>query len=407
MIRTLRVYNILSYRNDQIFNFEINELHNIDKVAHYSTNQNQDTDNTDDNNVNISNFVMIFGKNNSGKTSILRIIKAIKNFVITGNNTLTPYRSTSHNISEFEIEFIVDSATIRYGAVFHGKTIISEWMYATHTMSQREVAIFLREDSKLERAYLNIASHIELIASSSKKEDLYLFNLLNLIEIRIDDKHVSKEIDFSIFSEINEFLRSLSKLENVEDILNTRNLARLHNSQQLQASLNEQIKRFDLNILEVGFEKVNSGKQKNIESISNSIKYNIVIVPEAPDYTNEYKHLSYGTKKIILYIIACLICDKKIFLIDDIEHGLHPHAFTSLMDIITTKANKTRIQFVATSHALLMLDNTNISNDTKILLENTSGTEVSCVSDYDPFTTEKISTRVSNGRLPGSPIIVT
>lgn len=407
MIRTLRVYNILSYRNDQIFNFEINDTHSIDKVVHYSTKNKHTYEQKDDNNVNISNIVMIFGKNNSGKTSILHIIQAIKHLVTTGNNTLTPYRSTSHNVSEFEIEFVVDSAIIRYGAVFQNETIISEWLYAKHFMSQVETEVFSRENSKLERATKTVASQIELIASSSKKEDLYLFNLLHVIMIRIDDHHVSQEIDFSIFSEINTFFRNLSNLEKVEDILNTRNLARLHNSAKLQATLNEQIKRFDLNILEIAFEKVVTNDHINIANIVKPTKYNLHIIPQDPDHTNEYKHLSYGTKKIIVYLIASLISDNKIFLIDNIEHGLHPHAFASLMDIIATKADKTRCQFIATSHALLMLDNPLISNDTKILLENSSGTEVSCVSDYVSLENEKISLSVATGRMPGSPIIVT
>lgn len=375
MILKLKVNNILSYRNEQVFDFKIDDNENPENIVH-SNNPSLD--------VSISNFVYIFGKNNAGKTCLLSIIQAIQSFVLTGHNTLTPYHSKNDKHSEFEIEFLVDSAVVRYGTQFISATIMSEWLYIRPQGSNQEVELFSRKQSKICLSYPYAQNQF----NDTLSEQLYLYKLLK------DSDNSEQTI---LLNEIYQFFLSIINLETTSDVLSSKNLKTLYKSSELLKHLNDQIRCFDLNIKAIEIEPV---VQDEI------MTYNIIIICQDEDHKLQYEHLSCGTKKIIIYLIASLISEQTVYLIDEVETSLHSHALNTLIHIMTTKTNQTRNQFILTSHVLDLLDNTHISNKTKFLLENTNGTQVTCVADYTHSLNDSISTSVANGWLPGSPIII-
>lgn len=453
MFRRIMYKNLMSFKDEQIFDFEIMKSTNIDKLSHYNSLSNiERNDDKSKLDVNISNIILIYGKNNSGKTCFYESFKKIYDFIMFGRNKLVPYALTCDDPIEFELEFFLEETVIRYGAVIANKRVVKEWMYFRKDMSNRESVVYERIGNEIKYGPL-FNKHL----SNVNEDDFQNDSILHLTKLLNADIHFFNKIGH-YFSKLEFFVEHE---ERVEKDLPIHKLGMIAGNHDLEHELSTVLRLFDTNVKKIKVEKldedlsdslvrltkimkdfdfeklhrdtVSNGselKKRVIESfgnlniLSDLAKLNFVATStnvysgEQASYTFkcemhdkvldqsyflDYKDLSFGTRRIMTFVLNVLLSDDAVLFVDEIEQGLHPMALSSLISYVIGKTQNRRMQFIMSSHAIELLDEFKISNEAKILLSNDSGTSVNYVSEFPFRYAEKVSSKLINGAIPGAP----
>lgn len=354
----------------------------------------------------ISNFTLIYGKNNVGKSNLLKLMDEVKDFVLLNLNKLKPYwpKQTSPT-SLFEVIIENKYNEIRYGFEINLETkiIFDEWLYYKKPLDHRETQVF----SRLGSSFSPIFDKNDLETLSNVKSTVLYLNYFNNLNHK--QAVISTVIDFFKSITLIKCDRLSRELAN-EDLAN---LLKLSNHSKSIKLLNAFLSAADVDISKVEVIKLSKNEKdllKTLKKIARSQQSpnekkasTLLAIEENKEavanilgkkllnfqYQNfdknlslgfihkskahfEYADLSSGTKKILsiaLFAIDSIKSDK-ILLFDEIENNLHIELIHLTLSFIKSIVNYSpELQIIISTHRDELLDYSFISNENKLFLK--------------------------------------
>ena len=215
MLIEFSVNNFRSIKDMQTLSFLATAIN-----AHEKTNVFAVTENT-----RLLKSTCVYGANGSGKSNLIKAMWAMLGFVKAPfedrkkfNEHIQPFKlstATRNEGSFFQIVFIVEAKTYRYGFVYLNGEIVSEWLFGT--ANKNEVAYFTREGNNI---FTNRERFKEGIGLESKtREDtlflnaVYAFNgrITALIRTFLDQILVIRGFESSFEKTLKDFSRTVLK----------------------------------------------------------------------------------------------------------------------------------------------------------------------------------------------------
>lgn len=309
MLKELCIKNLYNFKNEVHIDFTVSENESLNHKYIKES---------------VSNFVLIYGKNNVGKSNLFKIVKEVSDLVLKNEYKLDYYRPNGEDITSlFEVVLEDDSGEYIYGLKLDvlNKNIEEEYLIFNNqdifkSENKKQVELKNYEEGKV---IIDFFTNITYIRSESS-EELICKNINNL-----NDKKF--------------------------DILNTL------------------LKVSDLDI-------------KKIVRIDNNIKF---LKDETTSFL--YKEISSGTKRVLSIGSSVLnsIEKKSLFLIDELDSGLHLELISVLVNFLRYAISYNNdLQIVTIIHREDLLDYYFISDESKIFLslEADDSIEVSYLSQY-------------------------
>ncbi len=307
--------------------------------------------------------IALYGPNGGGKTAILESIKECQILIYEENMFFIPKNKSLENLKndklkpiKWEFTFLDDNnRELIYIVHFSNEIIFEEFKVKDNSISVNNETIIFRKDNSL------------------KNDDVYYFNdeLKNLkINPSIFNNRKSLLFTFSIFFKI-ELIENLSKeFKKITWIDNT-------------FPLNKILDPFGNPIFNIGDVKIINDNKKMILNIFKDLEINItninieettqimgpVIVTLCKknlydeEYWINYNNESNGTQKLIILLALLIkgIHNKDIFIIDELDSGIHTKVLKYLI-LMFTKNNK-GAQLIFSSHDMPTLSSSIFRKD--------------------------------------------
>lgn len=365
MLKEFKVKNFKSFKDEQVFSLEAmnRQEPNLDyfNIAQIGSQR-------------ILKSAAIYGHNSYGKSNLfkavgkmLQIIKLCINsdYVIEVDN----FKLDNFSINEptmFEITFVQNEITYRYGFEILKNLVTKEWLYKT---KKREVKIFERKNQKnnsieLSSKYKKIEKYkeftkeSELFLSSMEKNnisgeirDVYNF-LVNNIKVFSAEDMVSTITSEMVINKTVSLPQIISALKNAD--LGISNLEIKKEEQNL-----EEVPEFIKSIVKFGVkDKISDGK---IYSTYENIKHNIFSkdgknIGEINFELNENE--SEGTKKLYSVIGPILnsINKGQVLFIDELDSKLHHFIVKYIVELFNNNdINLKNAQLIFNTHDFYLL----------------------------------------------------
>lgn len=312
-----------------------------------------------ENNFNVLKTVGIYGPNNSGKTCLIRCIRAMKSVLLNGGNTLMSNIFTDNEICELGITFLDLGRKFAYD--FKYDTEKKEYIYESFSEilkdqynNEKEICWLKRDTLKDE--YSCIDTDLEQMMPVVAKNNV-LFHL----------------IDTSKFASVDEMKQILTGFAEKIDIINMNNIPMEHtielmkNKNGLQDKVVEFIKNADLYMdnfeyVEMNDIKVNAGDN---EKPDEDVLVFADKVMEQIRLVSTYKGVhvpsmlfdSTGTKKIAAiasYVIEAL--EKgRILIVDELDSSIHFKLTRATVAMFNNELNDDA-QMIFTVHDINLMD---------------------------------------------------
>lgn len=321
MLKNYSVKGFKAFNKKVNFSFEANKkIMNKDYVFNFKTSE-------------ILKSAIIYGPNNTGKSSLIESINILKKIIKIGkieNNFNYLFNANffdNEKEIEYEIEFIENNSLYKYELSFkENYGICKEILHIDNKL------IFNRNEAN-EDEELNLAID-------------YFSTYKNTLMVSLLPKKYKKYTDG-----INSFFDKLiiiNKFIDLEQILND---IVLLNKKEFN-KFNKIIKSADISIDNmIVNEKIKNEEQKYLRLFSEYKMNNKRMT--MPSYLAD----SDGTQVFMYYIIKILLLLKTggVLIIDEIDKSLHTLLTKSIISLFNNEENM-NIQLLATSHDLLLLD---------------------------------------------------
>jgi len=365
MLLQFSARNFKSIRDEQVFTL----------LADKSVKENKGSV-VNEGNSQVLSSAIIYGRNASGKSNLLKAIQAVKFMVIQSGyfrvgsriQTYEPYlldNSYSGKPVEFKVEFVAgDGIKYRYEIGYTEKAITYERLYYFPKLQSAKL---------FEREGLNISYGERVTGRKKDIEDTLYENQLYLSKIgsfRLDALYHA----YHFFDHLLEtFLVHNSKQD---EILLRLFLERMKLDPKFAANITKLVKAGDTNIQSIGVES--SGQEidhllpKNEVSERNDFLLGNIGIPvwtrhnafngSEPfgetdfDLANE----STGTLKLMTMggIILVALAEGQVLVIDELNNSLHPKLVKTLVKLFNDPAtNPKKAQLIFTTHEVSLLDN--------------------------------------------------
>ena len=307
--------------------------------------------------------IALYGPNGGGKTAILESIKECQDliyeeniFFIPKNKSLETLKNDKLKLIKWEFTFLDDNnRELIYVLHFSNEIVFEEFKVKDSSISVNSEIIIFRKDNSL------------------KNDDVYYFNeeLKNLkINPLIFNNKKSLLSTFSIFFKI-ELIESLSKefkkiiwIDNTfplnkmldpfgNPIFNIGNIKIINDNKAMILNI---FKDLEINIIDIKIEESTS----IIGSIAVTLcKKNLY----DEEYWINYNNESNGTQKLIILLALFIkgIHNKNIFIIDELDSGIHTKVLKYLI-LMFTKKNK-GAQLIFSSHDMPTLSSSIFRKD--------------------------------------------
>lgn len=318
------------------------------------------------------NSLIMYGRNASGKSNVLKAFKALQYLVINSDKfkanekiityepfLLAPWKGK--HPTTMEMTFITkDNQKFQYCICYDDTKIITEKLY--YFSSSKKSTIFERENS--EYIYEN-----SIKSKLSKLEPLILPNQLLLSKSSSSNIEFLNDVFFFFSSIIYNFNDTYTDAALLKDIA-----VLLNEDERIKNNLQQLLKAADTSIEDFTIRKVEPDKIKFSEEIPQAIKDEILKDPLTfiktthfyPNSQNEFEFLDFdfkeeslGTKK--LFTIGALIIkallNGQIVIIDELDKSLHPQLAKLLVSLFHSKDNnKLGSQLIFATHDSSLLD---------------------------------------------------
>lgn len=316
---------------------------------------------------------IIYGGNNTGKSSLLDGLVVMKKIFNDGNVDKFPFDILKNfcyefdDVIRFEISFLHETKTITYGFEFEDEKSIGEYLFVDEEQlfSRNLEGVLeegaLLEDKKFYERIIDLPTNkliIPYIIEYSKAVEAYAdFLLVNKFFSKI--KFIDNRENYSELSLSMEFMNDNKKMTLLNKLISSTELYL-----EKRGVLSEE------EVIKTGFytlfsEPNSSEKMKNVDDKKDTAKYVIDFLRLTSYYKEKEGNVvakpslifdSVGTNKFIvlsMHIITALL-ENNILLIDEFDSSLHHKLTRALVILMNSKINK-KAQFILTSHDVKLL----------------------------------------------------
>jgi AAA15 family ATPase/GTPase len=350
MITNLKFNNCFAFNNPVELSFEADM-----RIKKFSSNIFMGNENT-----NILKSIVIYGPNNTGKTTLMNSVRAIRDTLLNKNNfSVKSNIFKDNNICELGIEFLENGNKYYYEYRYDSKN--NEYIYEifkeiiTDKYGNRKEKLILLKDT-INKEY-------------SCPDDLELENFLKLTAKNNILIYLVETDNFKTLNDIKNILINLAnKIEIVDmnDIPNQKTIDLLKNKNNITKKTVELIKSADLYLDDYFYDDkvVDSVNEDEIKIANNKLKINQNLIDQIK-LISVYKGKpvpsiifdSLGTRKfaaLASYIIEALE-EGKILFIDELDSSLHFKITRAIISMFNNEIN-TKAQLIATLHDISLLD---------------------------------------------------
>lgn len=307
-------------------------------------------------NLNVLKSSVIYGPNNTGKTTLINCIKALKRTLLNKEIYLQSNIFTDSDICEAEISFIYEEQEYSYEYKYNAKehSYIYEKMYEiTRDKYNNE-----KEELKFLRDTIN-----EKFECPSNKELEKILNITSNNNILIYTVQIEK---FSILQEIKKILTSVAESIEIVDmnrIPNEKTIQILKNKNEETKKVVEFIKNADLYLDDYLYDenvdvkidgKIADERTLKDQNLMDQIRLmSVYRGHEVPSIIYD----SLGTRKIVAlasYVIEAIEKGQTL-IIDELDSSLHFRITRAIISLFNNSINK-NAQLIATLHDISLLD---------------------------------------------------
>lgn len=313
-----------------------------------------------ENNFNILKTAGIYGPNNSGKTCLIKCIRAIKEVLLNRKSDLMPNIFTNNNVCELGVIFMASGRKFSYK--FKYDAVKEEYIYESFSEVSKDKYGNEKEENWLEKDTVK-----EMFISADQ-------DLQAMIPIISNNNLLYYLIDTNKFKKLNEMKTILISFAEKIDVINMNNIPMEHtielmkNKNKLQQKIVEFIKNADLYM--DNFEYVAMDKIK-LESVEYDKKPEEKVLEVLDDIMDQirlvstYKGVpvpsvlfdSTGTKKIAAiagYVIEALE-QGRILVVDELDSSIHFKLTRAIVAMFNNELNE-NAQMIFTVHDINLMD---------------------------------------------------
>lgn len=349
MLVEIRAKNCFSFYNSIVFSLEA-DMRN----KKFSTNVHKDEY------FNVLKTAGIYGQNNSGKTCLVKCIKAMKDIILRRKNSLLPNIFYDNSLCELGVSFLFESKEYSYD-------IIYDYDKKTYPYEKFKEIAKDKYGNKKESVWL-LKDYINNAFSCESKE------LTKLMPIIAQSDLLFYQIESDKFSWLSEMKRILTSFASKIDIINMNNIplektiSLLKNRNDIQNKVVDFIKNADLYLddfkyeddTKIAFSEEMAGEKADEavldipEKIMDQIKLVSVYKKHAvPSILFD----STGTKKFAAlagYIIEGLE-EGRILVVDELDSSLHFKLTRAIVAMFNNELNQ-KSQLIFTVHDINLMD---------------------------------------------------
>ena len=313
-----------------------------------------------ENNFNILKTAGIYGPNNSGKTCLIKCIRAIKEVLLNRKSDLMPNIFTNNNVCELGVIFIASGRKFSYK--FKYDAVKEEYIYESFSEVFKDKYGNEKEENWLEKDTVK-----EIFTSVDK-------DLQAMIPMISNNNLLYYLIDTNKFEKLSEMKNILIGFAEKIDVINMNNIPMEHtielmkNKNKLQQKIVEFIKNADLYM--DNFEYVDMDKIK-LESVEYEKKPEEKVLEVLDNIMDQirlvstYKGVSVpsvlfdstGTKKIAAiagYVIEALE-QGRILVVDELDSSIHFKLTRAIVAMFNNELNE-NAQMIFTVHDINLMD---------------------------------------------------
>ena len=349
MIIELSVKNCYAFEDTIIFSMKA-DMRNKKFGAHVHK----------ENNFNILKTAGIYGPNNSGKTCLIKCIRAIKEVLLNRKSDLMPNIFTNNNVCELGVIFMVSGRKFSYK--FKYDAVKEEYIYESFSEVFKDKYGNEKEENWLEKDTVK-----EIFTSVDQ-------DLQAMIPMISNNNLLYYLIDTNKFEKLSEIKNILIGFAEKIDVINMNNIPMEHtielmkNKNKLQQKIVEFIKNADLYM--DNFEYVDMDKIK-LESVEYEKKPEEKVLEVLDNIMDQirlvstYKGISVpsvlfdstGTKKIAAiagYVIEALE-QGRILVVDELDSSIHFKLTRAIVAMFNNELNE-NAQMIFTVHDINLMD---------------------------------------------------
>lgn len=313
-----------------------------------------------ENNFNILKTAGIYGPNNSGKTCLIKCIRAIKEVLLNRKSDLMPNIFTNNNVCELGVIFMASGRKFSYK--FKYDAVKEEYIYESFSEVFKDKYGNEKEENWLEKDTVK-----EIFTSVDQ-------DLQAMIPMISNNNLLYYLIDTNKFEKLSEIKNILIGLAEKIDVINMNNIPMEHtielmkNKNKLQQKIVEFIKNADLYM--DNFEYVDMDKIK-LESVEYEKKPEEKVLEVLDNIMDQirlvstYKGVSVpsvlfdstGTKKIAAiagYVIEALE-QGRILVVDELDSSIHFKLTRAIVAMFNNELNE-NAQMIFTVHDINLMD---------------------------------------------------
>jgi len=332
---------------------------------------------------NLLRSIALYGANSSGKSNLIKAFAIMKDCVLSSvklnnNDTLPfqPFLLAKDNVYKptfFEIVFISEEQTFRYGFEYDSREVISEWLFEIKKTKENPFFVRTREGIGVSNVFL------EGMGKESATNDNRLFiSLVAQLGGKISNQVIKWFSDYNVLSGVDDYLSPSSIYDKEYKKLSLRMLNEKTVGYESALKLFQDLKLgfADIEIIESDNDKLykyllsNNASPSVLENAKNSKSLTLNTIHNKYDnnrnvidkvsWSNEM-HESEGTKKIITFSgpIFDTLQKGKILIIDELDSKLHPLITIQIIRLFNsseTNPNNAQLLFATHDTNLLSTD---------------------------------------------------
>lgn len=362
----------------------------------------------------MTNFNVLIGANNSGKSNLLEIFSFLDDIIsgsddvraniFNGNSSrgkiasdYTPFLKDSNISIELEFQDDIGEERFKYIYYLEIKTVVEfrksngnitkEFLkYKNIKKTGSMITVFERNDTavnQLKGGKINKIDNTQSLLTLISKISDIKENLENEAQLGINDVFTIAKTPV-IYSSANEIRDAFSfeKRESMSVIKNGR-IATIDILNKIEQILNSDGKEYFEAILEDILKLAIKINTIRVSNTSPAIKYITVQYinndGSLSDYENNIIQLSDGTL-IVLNILTCLVSNNyPVLAIEELENCIHPKLLKKLIEIIRREFSS--VQLIITTHSPVLINMVDLENVSYIANKNYEGAKIEAVKN--------------------------
>jgi AAA15 family ATPase/GTPase len=369
MIHELKIKNLYSFKEEQIFSFEASSDKTYEDL--YCTEVKPG--------LKLLKLAVIYGANASGKTNFLNVLDFIRQIILSVPNEklkginlqafLLDENSRNEN-SSFSISFYLGATRYIYELELNSDHIVFEKL--AYYPATQPALVFERSFNSAKRiSKLKFGSTIEV----GERDKIILEGDL-IINATLLSVYLRKNVNIPVLeAALSWFSKNMSPKTDSRNELRYQSTERIYKSEKEKDFTLELLQKADFNIVDIDLEKEEKDEQRS-GMFEESVKLYIVMgygkrkrinfvhrTGSGKNATLPYDAQSEGTKRFfeLSSILAKLLEDNSFVPLDELETSLHPDLTDHF--IKTFLANSKNSQLLFTTHNLMLLDSDYIRRD--------------------------------------------